>query len=64
METIRNRVKQARHQLQQALENLGTPGDWSFITKQVGVASLTGLNGECDFFSSEILGFQSYFTKS
>lgn len=42
---MRNRIAEARKQLREALEKLGTPGDWSFITRQIGVASLIGLTG-------------------
>lgn len=45
METVRNRITDARKQLRDALELIETPGDWSFITRQVGVNSLLGLNG-------------------
>lgn len=42
---MRNRIKEARIQLRQTLEGLGTPGNWNFITNQVGISTLTGLTG-------------------
>lgn len=45
LETMRNRIAGARKQLREALERFETPGDWSFLTRQIGVASLTGLSG-------------------
>lgn len=43
---MRNRIKEARKDLRAALERLGTPGDWSFITKQNGITTLIGLNSK------------------
>nr|XP_023017734.1 probable aspartate aminotransferase, cytoplasmic [Leptinotarsa decemlineata] len=39
-----SRIIDMRKQLREALELLGTPGDWSHLTKQIGMFSYTGLN--------------------
>lgn len=43
---MQNRIKEARKDLRATLERLGTPGDWSFITRQTGITTLIGLNGK------------------
>lgn len=43
------RVINMRKQLREILEGLGTPGDWSHITKQIGMFSYTGLTGIYNF---------------
>lgn len=40
-----SRIIEMRRLLREALEHLGTPGDWSHITSQIGMFSYTGLNG-------------------
>nr|CAI5826818.1 unnamed protein product [Callosobruchus analis] len=40
-----SRIIQMRQMLREALERLGTPGDWRHITQQIGMFSYTGLNG-------------------
>ncbi|KAJ8982503.1 hypothetical protein NQ317_018543 [Molorchus minor] len=42
--TMSSRIIEMRTKLREALENLQTPGDWSHITKQIGMFSYTGLN--------------------
>ncbi|CAH0557261.1 unnamed protein product [Brassicogethes aeneus] len=44
--TMSSRIIEMRKQLRQHLEDIGTPGDWSHITSQIGMFSYTGLN-EC-----------------
>ena len=40
--------------MRQKLEELGTPGDWSHITTQIGMFSYTGLSQEmCVFLKQE-----------
>mmetsp|Transcript_15854 Transcript_15854/g.31046 ORF Transcript_15854/g.31046 Transcript_15854/m.31046 type:complete len:429 (-) Transcript_15854:211-1497(-) len=39
-----NRIIEMRHALRNAIEKLGTPGDWSHITSQIGMFSYTGLS--------------------
>lgn len=39
-----SRIIEMRKLLREALERLGTPGDWSHITSQIGMFSYTGLN--------------------
>lgn len=40
--------------LRQRLETLGTPGDWSHITSQIGMFSYTGLSpAQCEFLIKE-----------
>ena len=41
--TMSSRIISMRNELRQKLENLGTPGDWSHITTQIGMFSYTGL---------------------
>lgn len=40
------RVKLMRNQLVCKLQDLGTPGKWDHINKQVGMFSYTGLTGK------------------
>ena len=37
------RIKEMRSGLRERLEGLGTPGDWSHITQQIGMFSYVGL---------------------
>lgn len=37
------RIRSMRKALTDELKRLGTPGDWSHITKQIGMFSFTGL---------------------
>ncbi|GFH05880.1 aspartate aminotransferase, partial [Haematococcus lacustris] len=37
------RIKQMRAELAGALRALGVPGDWSFIERQIGMFTFTGL---------------------
>jgi len=39
-----NRIKKMRQELSDHLRDLGTPGSWGHITKQIGMFSYTGLN--------------------
>jgi len=41
-----DRIKAMRSGLKKALENNGAPGDWSFITTQIGMFTYTGLSKE------------------
>jgi aspartate aminotransferase, cytoplasmic len=43
LRTMAGRIHTMRTDLFQALKNLGTPGDWSHIVKQIGMFSYTGL---------------------
>lgn len=43
LKEVSNRIIQMRGQLRGELEKLGTPGDWSHITNQIGMFSYTGL---------------------
>ncbi|KAG5895418.1 hypothetical protein JTB14_029429 [Gonioctena quinquepunctata] len=43
IKTMSSRISEMRKQLRDALESLGTPGDWSHITKQIGMFCNTGL---------------------
>lgn len=43
-----DRMKEMRKRLREILESLGTPGDWSHITRQTGLYTYTGLNGKFD----------------
>ncbi|KAG5895415.1 hypothetical protein JTB14_029426 [Gonioctena quinquepunctata] len=43
IKTMAARIYEMRKQLRYALENLGTPGDWSHLTKQIGMFCYTGL---------------------
>merc|ERR1712018_731277 len=48
------RIFSMRASLRQKLEDLGTPGDWSHITTQIGMFSYTGLSQEmCVFLKNE-----------
>jgi len=48
------RIISMRASLRQKLEELGTPGDWSHITTQIGMFSYTGLTQEmCVFLKQE-----------
>lgn len=42
--TMSSRIIDMRNQLRNALEELQTPGDWSHLTKHIGMFSYTGLN--------------------
>ncbi|KAJ8951848.1 hypothetical protein NQ318_019823 [Aromia moschata] len=42
--TMSSRIIEMRKKLREALEVLGTPGDWTHITNQIGMFSYTGLN--------------------
>jgi len=46
MTIMSNRINEMRTSLRSALEQIGTPGDWSHITSQIGMFSFTGLNTE------------------
>ena len=49
-----SRIITMRASLRQKLEELGTPGDWSHITTQIGMFSYTGLSQEmCVFLKQE-----------
>ncbi|KAJ6406362.1 hypothetical protein OIU84_009978 [Salix udensis] len=48
-----NRIIHLRQQLLDALRDRGTPGDWSHITKQVGMYTFSGLNAEQVAFMAE-----------
>ena len=41
-----DRIKENRSLLLTKLRELGTPGDWSHITKQIGMFSYTGLDSK------------------
>jgi len=43
------RIKRMRSGLRERLEALGTPGDWSHVTRQIGMFSYTGLAREWAF---------------
>merc|ERR1712098_971683 len=52
--TMSSRIISMRKELRQKLEGLGTPGDWSHITTQIGMFSYTGLNPEqCKWLKEE-----------
>jgi len=52
--TMSARIISMRTQLREKLEGLGTPGDWSHITTQIGMFSYTGLSQEeCIFLKEE-----------
>ncbi|KAL5853374.1 hypothetical protein ACOSQ3_008492 [Xanthoceras sorbifolium] len=54
LKAMADRVTSMRQQLYNALHDRGTPGDWSHITKQVGMFSLTGLSAEqVEFLTKE-----------
>merc|ERR1711990_413744 len=46
MTTMSNRILDMRKMLRSNLEQIGTPGDWSHITSQIGMFSFTGLSTE------------------
>ncbi|KAJ4708037.1 Aspartate aminotransferase [Melia azedarach] len=46
LKVMTDRIASLRQQLYNALLDRGTPGDWSHITRQVGMYTLTGLNAE------------------
>jgi len=43
---VTDRMNKMRQLLRKNLEELGTPGDWSHITSQIGMFSFTGLSKE------------------
>jgi aspartate aminotransferase len=54
IKTMAERIISMRQGLRQRLEKLGTPGDWSHITHQIGMFSYTGLTPDmCDFLKKE-----------
>ncbi|PIA14091.1 aspartate aminotransferase [Coemansia reversa NRRL 1564] len=44
MQTMSDRIKSMREALRSKLTELGTPGDWSHVTSQIGMFSFTGLS--------------------
>lgn len=46
IKTMSSRIIEMRKRLREALEALGTPGNWNHITDQIGMFSYTGLNEE------------------
>lgn len=44
LKQVANRIQQMRVSLRSEIEKLKTPGDWSHITKQIGMFSYTGLS--------------------
>ncbi|XAR70879.1 Aspartate transaminase [Bertholletia excelsa] len=46
LKAMADRIISMRHQLFEALQSRGTPGDWSHIIKQIGMFTFTGLNTE------------------
>lgn len=46
MVDMSNRINDMRIALRSELERIGTPGDWSHITSQIGMFSFTGLSTE------------------
>jgi len=49
-----SRIINIRAELRKRIEDLGTPGDWSHLTSQIGMFSYTGLNEEqCVFLQKE-----------
>lgn len=40
---VAGRIGAMRTQLKETLEKIGTPGDWSHVTRQIGMFSYTGL---------------------
>jgi len=46
MKYMSGRIDEMRKALRSELEAIGTPGDWSHITSQIGMFSFTGLNKE------------------
>jgi len=54
IKTMADRIINMRAGLRQRLEKLGTPGDWSHITSQIGMFSYTGLSpSQCEFLIKE-----------
>jgi len=54
IKTMSKRIIDVREGLRSRLEALGTPGDWSHITTQIGMFSFTGLNPQqCEFLKNE-----------
>ncbi|CAG2116230.1 unnamed protein product, partial [Medioppia subpectinata] len=43
VQIMATRMREMRSQLREHLERLGTPGEWSHITRQIGMFSYTGL---------------------
>jgi aspartate aminotransferase len=55
-----DRIISMRHQLYDALQARGTPGDWTHILKQIGMFTFTGLNmAQVQFMTRE---FHIYMT--
>lgn len=46
LDFISNRVKSMRSALYNAMQDLRTPGDWTFLLNQVGMFSYTGFSSE------------------
>ncbi|XP_037934243.1 aspartate aminotransferase, cytoplasmic-like [Teleopsis dalmanni] len=46
IQTMSNRIRAMREALVGNLKQLGTPGNWNHIIKQIGMFSYTGLNEE------------------
>ncbi|MDP2434832.1 MAG: aspartate aminotransferase [archaeon] len=46
LRTMSERIIEMRRALFQELKDLGTPGEWSHIVKQIGMFSYTGLNAQ------------------
>uniref|UniRef100_A0A7S3V0Z1 Aspartate aminotransferase n=2 Tax=Sar TaxID=2698737 RepID=A0A7S3V0Z1_9STRA len=44
LKRMSDRIVAMRHGLRKLLEDKGTPGDWSFITNQIGMFTYTGLS--------------------
>ena len=52
--TMSSRIIDMRSGLRKRIEDLGTPGDWSHITTQIGMFSYVGLSEEqCIFLQKE-----------
>ena len=50
IKVMADRIINMRVGLRERLEKLGTPGDWSHITSQIGMFSYTGLNpAQCEW---------------
>ena len=50
IKVMADRMNDTRTELRRRIENLDTPGDWSFITSQIGMFSYTGLTEEMCIF--------------
>lgn len=50
IKAMSKRVIEMRKRLRDILERLGTPGNWSHITSQIGMFSYTGLTGKQIFY--------------